>query len=399
MQKKRNFPGWVGTLHVFPYVLGAANPREILCSLLAHVQFRCFFHNFAHEDLPYSPTMPLTGQARPGIARVAVAGTTCTSWSRLGARWKWTAASAIAFLAWAFETKFWAPDLIVHECTSDFDIGMLQRIFGEAYIIQSLVFSPVSLGIPASRPRRYTLMIARDSLVPQCPFTREGFGALMFKRCVADGHIFWTAPPEEVASSMREYYERLRLAPVQASGDPWECEDLLPASQQQRLWNYRKACKKACKCLRCIVNLQQEAHFMRSLSERMPCLLTKTSSIWSMRHSRLLTASEHLGVMGVPIFAPGRHDDARFNVELLALGRGISARGTRHLAGNGMCLSAIGSVLLFALATSATAAPQPAAVAAPYAVAQPPGQAKRLRGQDDDPRLVKKRRRKLQQRL
>jgi len=322
-----------------------------------------------------------------------VAGTTCTSWSRLGARRKWTAASAIAFLAWAFETRFWAPDLIVHECTADFDVAMLQRIFGDAYSIQSLVFSPVSLGVPTSRPRRYTLLIARASLVPECPFTREGLGALMFKRCVADGHIFWTAPPEEVASSMREYSDRLCLAPVQASGDPWECEDLLPARQQQRLRNYRKACTKRGRSLRCIVNLQQDAHFMRSLSEMVPCLLTKTSSIWSMRHSRLLSASEHLGVMGVPIFASGRHDHARFNVELLALGQGITASEVMHLAGNGMCLSAIGSVLLFALATSATTAPQPAPVAAPcVASPQPAGLGlKRPRGQDDDPKPGKRR--------
>ena len=232
-------------------------------------------------------------------------------------------------------------------------------------------------------------MIARASLMPGCAFSRDGFGALLFRRCVADGHIFWTAPPE-VQTSMGELSDRLHLPHTQPSGEAWQCEDLLPASQTQRLRNYRKACHKRSKPLDCIVNLQQEAHFARCLSGLVPCLLTRTSTIWSMRHSRLLIPSEFLGAMGVPIFAADRHENERFNVEVLALDGSITAKEVRHLAGNAMCLSAVGSVLLLALATSLPVALMPAASSAASREGQPPVQAKRLPGDDGNPRPSKR---------
>ena len=57
---------------------------------------------------------------------------------------------------------------------------------------------------------------------------------------------------------------------------------------------------------------------MRSLSEMVPTLLTKTSVSWSMLAERLLIPMEHLAVMGVPVFREGRDVGRMFGVEILA---------------------------------------------------------------------------------
>ena len=97
----------------------------------------------------------------PSMFRLVVAGSTCTSWSRMGKRKHWAAFSAVAFSVWAYTTLRMMPDAIIHECTEDFDVSILRAIFGALYFIATLVFSPCDLGIPSSRPRRYTLLLLR----------------------------------------------------------------------------------------------------------------------------------------------------------------------------------------------------------------------------------------------
>jgi hypothetical protein len=61
---------------------------------------------------------------------------------------------------------------------------------------------------------------------------------------------------------------------------------------------------------------------------------------------------EHLAVQGVPIFLPGREPSERFSVETLSLNGELNDESIRKLAGNGMALSAVGNVIVFALACS-----------------------------------------------
>ena len=92
------------------------------------------------------------------------------------------------------------------------------------------------------------------------------------------------------------------------------------------------------------------------VSKVVPTLLTSTSALWSCRKQRLLTPRESLAVQGVPIFKRGRADEDRFGVEVLALHPDkkcrLSDRNIMLMAGNGMQQIAIGSVLLFVLATT-----------------------------------------------
>ena len=107
---------------------------------------------------------------------VSIAGTTCTSWSAMGKKGKWLATSALPFIVWAYETLAVQPDIIIHECTPRFDFGVMVGIFGLLYIVQSFTFTPVELGWPANRPRRWTICFHRRRRSPIVPLTRPSFG-------------------------------------------------------------------------------------------------------------------------------------------------------------------------------------------------------------------------------
>jgi hypothetical protein len=103
--------------------------------------------------------------------RMAIAGTTCTSWSSVGKCLRWCASSVVPFMVWAFETAAWAPHIVIHECAPRFDVAVLQAIF-IAYVVTTLVFSPTDLGYPASRPRRWTVLIHRSRVAAVEPSTK-----------------------------------------------------------------------------------------------------------------------------------------------------------------------------------------------------------------------------------
>jgi len=63
---------------------------------------------------------PQAQELQRNQVRVACAGTTCTSWSTMGSKKRWLAASALPFMIWAYETRAWEPHCIFHECTARF---------------------------------------------------------------------------------------------------------------------------------------------------------------------------------------------------------------------------------------------------------------------------------------
>lgn len=269
----------------------------------------------------------------------------------MGLRRGWAALSAVAFVVWCFDTLAQRPHAIIHECTEDFNTRYLELIFGAFYIISSFVFSPKDLGYPANRNRRYTIMLLRTCCAPTVSYDISGFAELFFHRCICSGHIFWQAPVEMVQASIDRMAARLMLAPMNDDGNHWTCREVMAVALQGRLEAYERLCRKTFRRPVFIVNLSQTPTWSNTLSELAPALLTKTSTLWSMTASRLLLPCEHLLVQGVPLLQEGRAWQNRFAVEKLCMNGKLTGQDLTLLAGNGMNLSAIGSVILFVLAT------------------------------------------------
>lgn len=287
---------------------------------------------------------------RPALTRMAIAGTTCTSWSQMGACSRWMAQSALPFFVWAFETLAWGPDLIVHECTPRFDVATLELIFGMLYLIVSFVISPTSLGWPAMRPRRFTILVHRERRVAPREMSAAIFSSLFFRKCMLDGHVFWCASYTAVVKYLCEKAEALHLPHTQeGSGLLWPARTLLKQGFHQRLLGYEKMCLRMGRAKKFIVNLHQSPSFTKSVTKMMPTLMTNTSLMWSMVHERCLLPLEHLVAMGIPILDEHRNQEDISGIELLIKQDKVTGREVVHAAGNGMSQICIGAVLLFAL--------------------------------------------------
>ena len=286
------------------------------------------------------------------MSRMSVAGTTCTPWSRMGSKKQWAAFCTVVFAAWASEVKFWNPDFILHECTEDFDVQLLHDIFGGGFVLFTVKFSPVDLGIPVSRPRVWTLGFNRARVVCHLPFARETFGKFFFRRLQLDGHIYWQAVPEEVKLQfLQRLADKQKLAMDIDDDLGVPCRELLAEALHQMLLAYEKQCFKRSKPLDFIVNLRQKPSFMKSFSIFVPTLMTHTSVLWSMREKFVLPPMGHLDIMGFPVFAHMEMVE-RSGLEKLALAGSLRDKEILSLAGNGMVAAAVGSVFMFALATT-----------------------------------------------
>lgn len=122
--------------------------------------------------------------ASPRDTWIEIAGSTCVAWSTMGAGWGWLDSSTVPCLIWSFWASNASPDCIIHENVRPFDWGFFgdPAIFGERYWVASYCHSPVDQGVPASRPRRYTVLLSRAlALQPQniprdiiLPYVRHG---------------------------------------------------------------------------------------------------------------------------------------------------------------------------------------------------------------------------------
>ena len=296
---------------------------------------------------------------------MVIAGTPCASWSRMGARKKWAAEATGPFLIWALRVKQASPAIIVHECTAEFDEKLLHQIFGDCYDIQSHVFSPSQLGWPTTRQRKYSILIHNTRFCRTHSFTEYRYRDLFHRSIRMTGHDFWCAPEAVVLAYAGELAGNIGCGGLPASFAVSDFRTVLPESSRQRLLAFEKQCRKENKPLDGIVNLCQNASFMRGHSVHVPCLMTRSSSLWSMVHNRLLTPGEHLVVMGIPLFAPDRTPEQRFAIEKLFWesleepgeeatdgSRRLTSKDFCLLAGNSMSGIAIGSVMLFALCTA-----------------------------------------------
>jgi hypothetical protein len=87
-----------------------------------------------------------------------VGGTPCINWSSQGERSGMAGRTNMCFMVWLIDRVRCQEDLIVHECTPLFELKWLRQALGRTHDIMAMDLSPIDLGIPTQRRRKWTIM-------------------------------------------------------------------------------------------------------------------------------------------------------------------------------------------------------------------------------------------------
>lgn len=262
--------------------------------------------------------------------KAVVVGSTCKVWSSRGAQRRHGGKSMLPFLVWIFLLRHIRPDIVVHECTMNFDVSLLQRWLSHLYQMVSLVVSPEPFGVPAARNRRYTMMANKCSMTFVGP---RHFEHVFAMACEVDADVFFSAG---------------------------EAEILLPPSTGRTCT--RRRCSSACEyasnlgahqapsgCFVC--KLQQGYGFETCGPVVLPCLLASSSPvICSFRHQRHMVASEMFAVQGFDVSGLSGKYKSPWSKVLNS--PAITMNQRKELVGNAMYMQGVTVCLLYTVANT-----------------------------------------------
>ena len=264
---------------------------------------------------------------------LAIAGVTCTDFSKAGSRLGAGGRSYLCYAWWCHQTLVDQPALLVMECVAEFATELLAR-FSHTYVIATLDFSPLDLGIPIHRKRKYMMLrhlqhtAAHTDLEPT-------FQALFFRHLVANGDLYMAATTDQLRQEIHAaVIQRLGIdarRPEDLDGHGWEA---LMAPWQSRC--LKKWLVKVGDHHSGYINIGQSVEYMKGeqcIKKWAPTLTTK-SMLYSLSARRVVLLREMLLMHGIR--------DFEFE-------SGVSSNAVRRMAGNGMHAASVGSMLLFAL--------------------------------------------------
>ena len=238
--------------------------------------------------------------------------------------------------------------MAIHECTPLFTEWVLHRVLGDLYYIECKVFCPTDLGMPSQRRRKYTLLRLKSAVVRHLMFGGENsdFERLTFRSVVLPGDIYCQASPKQWDSFCVE-------TALAAGATTRNCASLdrargLVSDARRRRWSAYERLHEDPKYLgkdRADISQNATTSF-RVLSANVPTLC-RNSDLVNLKLGRVFHPLEYTHALNIPIF--GKEED-------ICVTRGIFERlspvQVSHLAGNGMNLAQIGSIIMFALAGS-----------------------------------------------
>lgn len=313
---------------------------------------RCYKHGGLCSPFP-------SASARAGKLMMAVGGNTCTPWSRMGRRRGWIHEASLCFLLWMREICEHKPNVVVQECTTDFDAEMMHELMSADFKAFTVCTDPREQGHPRSRPRKYTLMVLRFA-VEFLDWSKAAYKRVCHDKPPGDASLYFSAS-DGALFRYKKMLAKRRHMPASLGEIPVPWATLISCSWRRRLDKYQALAEKS-RRLRAkpnafvVADLQQEPTFAGEASTHVPCLVRNSALYgWMVQegldgaHSRPLMPAEHLVVQGLPIFLPDhpnfQHMSKAF--KCLASNSNMTEARIRELAGNGMNAAQVGAAILF----------------------------------------------------
>ena len=256
----------------------------------------------------------------------------------------WFGKSAIIYLIFIRECLIAKFDFIILECTANFDVRGLSP-FQHLYEIVVLTFSPTLLGFPATRLRKYMMLIRRSHFrfLPEAAEYGhyELFEKLFGRTVELKGVDMSRAPDHDVDVYKRAMALQRGMPLVRNSGRAWSSYHVMTASVRRMVRAHEQCVAGRGRDFVC--NARQHATCM-SATERVPALL-RNSLLWNLKLKRFLLPAEHMEIQGLQMYEPDGDDCA-----VASHVRGLADKHVRSLTGNGMHCAAVGTILMYMLA-------------------------------------------------
>ena len=286
----------------------------------------------------------VTRSTLPNGLRGCVAGATCSDWSSMGGEEGWGGDSALVFLCFLREMRYQNFDFIIIENTALFDESGLEPLL-EYYDKVTLKFSPVLLGIPVQRVRKYMILTRRGVLQWRDEVTKLGhmqaFKLVFGRRVMMKGVDMARAPAEMLGAYKQEMCDRrgmTRTRPDNTEMSFFQCSSA--AVRNQIIAHEDKVIPAHGKYPPLVCNLRQKPEFVAA-TEMVPALLQR-SLLWNLASRRPFLPSEHLEMMGFNMFGPHR-------CSVAAALDALPESQQRSVAGSTMHSAAMGCVFMFLL--------------------------------------------------
>ena len=287
--------------------------------------------------------------------QIHVAGVCCQDWSTMGGKHKWLGKGVFPFLQWCRERELGDEDVIIVECVPSFDDETLQELLQEKFHMHVLRFSTTLFGEPVERHRAYMILISkrlRWSQKIQQVGLQKAFERIFANTSELLGSWKFRAPPDLLNEHFGQQCHRRKMPPNTRSGLKWSAYQLASMATRENIQKHLVAVVRSTGTPKdmheWITNLAQNPDYMAPVRFRVPALL-RSSKLWLFGHRRAPLPLELLELQGFNIFGGENYGPTKYQCKFVPKFQDMASSVIQSMAGNGIHLRAIGSVLLFCL--------------------------------------------------
>lgn len=284
-----------------------------------------------------------------------IAGSVCVDYSAMGKRRGVFGEYILPLVVWLHLAARMLPDVLIHECAPRFPVWILE-LFLPQYKFLHKVWCPTDGGVPAARPRCYSIAICTTTMIPSGVtdiFTAEKFEEIFFRQCTSTADVFLFLEPTEVETSLRRRACQRGLVLADHASESLSREAVMCPSHLARLDAYKRVCRsRGCKGP-WIANLQQSPDSTMALTHGKLPVVTCSSQLYSIERDRYLEKREVMASFLLPVhtWSPAWFEGPRHVFQRAAILDELSFHAAKSLVGNGMSLIQVGAAIMFALCT------------------------------------------------
>lgn len=303
-----------------------------------------------HQVLCKCASFAVAGAGKAALT-LTVAGSTCVAWSAEGLQLGICHPSFLVWLVFIMELKTLKPAIFVHECVVAFPSRLFEFFLNGIYkICVYTKVCPTSLGHPMRRPRQFVV----GHLIGACNSfgTYQDFMAKVSRSMHPDmnANVYFIASDAQLVPLRRAKGKRRKVAQANAS-----FEELLPPGQRVRLSGYAQLLQEKGKHgPGFVAELERNETVGGTPQPIVPTMLTH-GTLWNFDLARPALASEKLMMQGVPTH---QIKGVPFECPFQDVLTGLSEEDIDTLAGNGMSIAVVGTLLGYVLATTEMQSPQ-----------------------------------------